>query len=144
MEKRFVNWSGPTLEDIPLANPYDRYPEAIEKESWMHLAAQLYASGGLSQLTFPAYNTYPVYNFAQKNREILNSVSSSGEIGVVMSQSQTLKDSRGLYGLLLVLQDINRSFKTIWFKSNKQGINDDLTLSDLTKYKVIFYRKFFI
>lgn len=141
--KRFVNWSGPTLEDIPLANPYDRYPEAIEKESWMHLAAQLYASGGLSQLTFPAYNTYPVYNFAQKNREILNSVSSAGEIGVVMSQSQTLKDSRGLYGLLLVLQDINRSFKTIWFKSNKQGINDDLTLSDLTKYKVIFLPEVF-
>ncbi len=140
--KRFILWSSPTLGDIP-KNPYDPYEPEIEKESGMHTAATLYASGGLPQLKYPAYDMYPAYLLAQVNREILNSVSPAGEIGVVFSHAQTLNDARSFYGLVTVLQDINRSFKTIWFKPNRLGINDDLTQNDLSKFKVIFLPEVF-
>lgn len=136
--KRFVNWSPPTLDDVPLANPYDRYPSQIEKEAYMHLASQLYASGGVPQLTFPAYNTYPVFSFAQLNRNILNQVSPAGEIGVVLSHANMLLgDPRDIKGILLAMQDMNRSFNVIFFRSNLVGENDNLVLADLAKYKVI-------
>ncbi|MEE9430760.1 MAG: hypothetical protein V3V16_06940, partial [Melioribacteraceae bacterium] len=140
--KRFILWSSPTLADIP-KNPYDPYEPEIEKESSMQTIATLYASGGLPQLKYPAYDTYPAYLLAQINRDVLNSVSSAGEIGVVMSHAQTLHDSRGFYGLTSVLQDLSRSFKVIWFKPNKLNIADDLTQNDLTKFKVIFLPEVF-
>ena len=140
--KRYICWSGATLEDIP-KNPYDPYEPEIQRESSMQTIATLYASGGLPQLGYPAHETYPAYFLAQVNREILNSVSSSGEIGVIMSHAQTLGETRGFDGLVSVLQDLNRSFKVIWLKSNRLNLTDDLTQSDLSQFKVVFLPEVF-
>ena len=140
--KRFICWSSATLEDIP-KNPYDPYDPETERESSMQTVATLYASGGLPQLKYPAQETYPAYLLAQANRDILNSVSSAGEIGVVMSHAQTMMETRGFDGLVSLLQDLNRSFKVIWLKSNRLDIPDDLTQDDLSEYKVIFLPEVF-
>lgn len=136
--KRYICWSAASLGDMPDANTYDNFPSPIQENVEMHLAATLYASGGLPQLKYPVENSYPAYLLPQLNRDILNSVSSAGEIGVVMSHAQTLFDYRGLEGLISVLQDINRSFKVIFFKSNRLELDDDVTQMDLSNYSVIF------
>ena len=115
----------------------------IQNEANKQLIATLYASGGLPQFFYPSDQTYPVYFLAQVNREILNSVSSAGKIGVVMSHAQTLVDERSLEGLVSLLQDINRSFKVIFFKSNRLGLTDDITQNDLSQFKVIFLPEVF-
>jgi hypothetical protein len=136
--KRFVLWSPPTLTDIPLAQPTDLYPEPIQSNAVLHAAATLYASGGLPQLGHPSAGTYPAYFLAQAQRNILNTVSPAGDIGVVMSQAQTLDDARGFHGLLDAVIDLNRACRVIWFKPNKIGLPDDLGQSDLTEFRVIF------
>ncbi|MBK7256750.1 MAG: hypothetical protein IPI01_02790 [Ignavibacteriae bacterium] len=136
--KRFVLWSPPTLTDIPLAQPTDLYPEPVQTNAVLHTAATMYASGGLPQLGYPSTGTYPAYFLAQTQRAILNSVSPAGDIGVVMSQAQTLDDARGFTGLLDAVIDLNRACRVIWFKPDKLGVPDDLSQNDLTPFKVIF------
>ena len=136
--KRFVLWSPPTLTDIPLAQPTDLYPEPVQTNAVLHTAATMYASGGLPQLGYPSTGTYPAYFLAQTQRAILNTVSPAGDIGVVMSQAQTLDDARGFTGLLDAVIDLNRACRVIWFKPDKLGVPDDLSQNDLTPFKVIF------
>ncbi len=141
--KRFICWSSPTLEDLDDGDPNTGYGSDIESEAEMSLAAQLYASGGLPQLKYPANRTYPVFYLAQNNSDLLNSVSPYGEIGVLMSQAQMIKDTRGLEGLLVVLQDINRSLQVVWLKSNLLNLQDDFSLDDIQKYKTVFLPEVF-
>ena len=141
--KRFICWSSPTLEDIDDGDPNTGYGIEIDSEAEKILAAQLYASGGLPQLKYPADRTYPVFYLAQTNSELLNSVAPFGETAVLMSQAQVLEDNRGLEGLLVVLQDINRSLEVKWLKSNLLNLQDDFTLSDIQSYKVVFLPEVF-
>ncbi len=141
--KRFICWSSPTLEDLDDGDPTTGYGSDIESEAEKILAAQLYASGGLPQLKYPATRTYPVFFLAQNNSDLLNSVSPYGEIGVLMSQAQMIKDTRGLEGLIVVLQDINRSLQVVWLKSNLLNLLDDFTLNDIQKYKALFLPEVF-
>ncbi len=141
--KRFICWSGPTLEDIDDGDPNTGYGIDIDSEARMILAAQLYASGGLPQLAYPADRIYPVFYLAQYNSDLLNAVGSYGEIGVLMSQAQMIQDNRGLEGLLVVLQDINRSLKVVWLKSNLLDLQDDFSLNDIQEFKAIFLPEVF-
>ncbi len=141
--KRFVCWSSPTLEDLDDGDPNTGYGVEIESQAEMALAAQLYASGGLPQLKYPSDRTYPVFFLAQNNSDLLNSVAPYGEIAVLMSQAQVIRDTRGLEGLLLALQDINRSTRVLWLKSNVLDLQDDFSLSDLENFKAVFLPEVF-
>ncbi len=141
--KRFICWSSPTLEDLDDGDPNTGYGEDIESQAEMTLAAQLYASGGLPQLKYPSDKTYPVFYLAQNNSDLLNSVAPYGETAVLMSQAQMIQDTRGIEGLLVVLQDINRSLKVVWLPSNLLNLQDNFTLSDIKDYKVVFLPEVF-
>ncbi|WP_456441298.1 T9SS type A sorting domain-containing protein [Caldithrix abyssi] len=141
--KRFICWSSPTLEDIDDGDPNTGYGIEIESEAEKILAAQLYASGGLPQLKYPANRTYPVFYLAQNNSDLLNSVFPFGETAVLMSQAQMIQDNRGLQGLVVVLQDINRSLEIKWLKSNLLYLQDDFSLNDILGYKVVFLPEVF-
>lgn len=141
--KRFICWSSSTLEDLDDGDPNTGYGVEIESQAEMALAAQLYASGGLPQLKYPADRTYPVFYLAQNNSDLLNSVSPYGEIAVLMSQAQVIRDDRGLEGLLVALQDINRNQQVLWLKSNLLDLADDFTLSDIQNYKGVFLPEVF-
>ncbi len=141
--KRFICWSGPTLEDIDDGDPNTDYGIEVNSEALKILAAQLYASGGLPQLAYPSERTYPVFYLAQNNSDLLNSVAPYGETAVLMSQAQMIQDKQGLEGLLVVLQDINRSLEVKWLKSNLLNLQDDFTLNDIQAYKVVFLPEVF-
>ena len=141
--KRFICWSSPTLDDIDDGDPNTGYGLEIESQAEMALAAQLYASGGLPQLKYPSDRTYPVFYLAQNNSDLLNSVSPYGEIAVLMSQAQVIRDDRGLEGLLVALQDINRNQQVLWLKSNLLELADDFTLNDVQNYKVVYLPEVF-
>ncbi len=141
--KRFICWSSPTLEDIDDGDPNTGYGIETDSQAEMILAAQLYASGGLPQLKYPSDRTYPVFYLAQNNSDLLNSVSPYGETAVLMSQAQTIEDRRGLDGLIVVLQDINRSLDVLWLKSNLLNLQDDFTLANIQHYKTVFLPEVF-
>ncbi len=141
--KRFICWSSPTLEDIDDGDPNTGYGADIESQAEMILASQLYATGGLPQLKYPSDLSYPVFYLAQTNSDLLNSVSPFGETAVIMSQAQMIQDTRGTEGLIVVLQDINRSLEVKWLKSNLLNLTDDFELSDIQDYKVVFLPEVF-
>ncbi len=141
--KRFICWSSPTLEDIDDGDPNTGYGIDIDSQAEMALAAQLYASGGLPQLKYPADRTYPVFYLAQNNSDLLNAVQPFGETAVLMSQAQMIQDTRGIEGLIVALQDINRSLKVVWLASNLLNKLDNFSLNDINHFKAVFLPEVF-
>lgn len=108
----------------------------------LHMMAESFASGGLAQFggekeERDKYAQY--FNLVQTQRELLNSVSPKGEVGVILAMPTTvcawgIMDPH--YGAQLLMQDLGRSYEVVIGGTNL-GWADTLKLSHLTKFEVV-------
>jgi hypothetical protein len=127
-------WSMPTFDASGSA--YWNTQSQIEQN--YHTIAEAFASGGLTGMGYPSSLTYVPFLLVQKQRKLLNSVSPKGEIGIIFSWANSLITTvQHNYGAQLLLQDMGMSYENILVKPNLGGAADDLTLSQISKYKVL-------
>ncbi len=107
-----------------------------------HMVAESFASGGLAQFAGEVeeragYAKY--FNLVQTQRDLLNSVLPTGEVGVILAMPTTVCAWGSIdpnYGAQLLMQDLGRSYEVV-IAGTDLGWPDSLKLSDLTKYEMV-------